>query len=96
MNTIYVDKRKNERMEINTPGKIIRLRGLRLARSISCVVINISEGGALIQADVPVADAEFYLELNSELGSLRLCSVVRRLHSNFIGVQFVAAAEKYK
>ena len=96
MDAMHSGKRKYVRAEINSPGKIIRLNGLRLAKNIGCTVINISEGGALLHADAPVTDAEFYLELNSESSSLRLCSLVRRLHGNYIGVQFVTSAGRYK
>ena len=93
----YSDKRKDVRVEINAPGKIIRLNGLHLAKTIGCTVLNISEGGALIHADTPVTDQEFYLELNNESSKLRLCTVLRRLHSNnYIGVRFVTSAGRYK
>jgi hypothetical protein len=87
------DRRKDARVEIDAPGKIIRLNGLHLAKAISCVVLNMSEIGALIHADTPVADQEFYLELDSESSNLRLCSVVRRFNcSNYVGVRFVTSA----
>jgi len=96
MDTMHSGMRKYARADINSLGKIIRLNGLRLAKNISCTVINISEGGALIHADAPVSDPEFYLELNSEPSRLRLCSLVRRLHGNYIGVQFITSVGKYK
>lgn len=96
MLNMYSDKRKHVRVEINTPGTIIRLNGLRLAKIMSCTVIDISEGGALLQTKAPVTDQEFYLELDGELGNLRSCFVLRRLHGNYIGVQFVTSAGKYK
>ena len=94
---MYNDRRKDVRVEINAPGKIIRLNGLHLAKIISCTVLNISESGAFIHAEAPVTDQEFYLELDGEASNLRLCSVLRRLHnSNYIGVQFVTSALIYK
>jgi hypothetical protein len=94
---IYSDKRKDDPEEINAPGKIIRLNGLHLAKTISCTVIIISADGALINADVPVTDQEFYLELYGESSNLRLCSVLRRFHnSNYISVRFVTSAGIYK
>jgi PilZ domain len=93
---MYSDKRRYARVEIKAPGTIIRLNGLRLAKIMSCTVIDISEGGALIQTKAPVTDQEFYLELDSEPGNLRSCFVLRRLHGNHIGVRFVTSAGKYK
>jgi PilZ domain len=94
---MYSDKRKDVRVEINAPGKIVRLNGLHLAKSVNCVVINISEGGALIHAESPVTDQEFYLELDGDPNNLRLCSVLRRLHSSkYIGVRFVMSAGIHK
>jgi hypothetical protein len=89
------DRRRDVRVVINAPGKIIRLNGLHLAKTIWCTVVNISESGALIHAEAPVPDQEFYLELDSEASNLRLCTVLRRLHnSNYIGVRFVTSAGK--
>jgi hypothetical protein len=94
---MYGDKRRDARVEINAPGKIITLNGLHLARNISCTVVNISESGALIHADAPVSDQEFYLELYNGSSNLRLCSVIRRLHnSNYLGVRFVTSSSVYK
>jgi hypothetical protein len=92
---VSIEKRKDVRVEINAPGRLIRLNGLHLAKTVSCVVLNISETGALIQTDVPVTDEEFYLELNDVSSNLRLCTVIRRLHnSKYIGVRFVTPAGK--
>jgi c-di-GMP-binding flagellar brake protein YcgR len=94
---MYRDRRKDVRAVINAPGKIVRLNGLHLAKTIRCTVVNISEAGALIRAEAPIADQEFYLELDSESSNLRLCSVLRRLHnSNYLGVRFVTSAGKYE
>ena len=94
---MYSDKRRYVRIEVNAPGKIITLKGLHLARSFRCTVVNVSEGGALIHTDIPVVEEEFYLELYDGLSDLRLCSVIRRLHnSNYLGVRFVTSASVYK
>src|ERR1700677_2819527 len=89
------DRRKDVRAVIDAPGKIIRLNGLHLAKTIRCTVLNISDSGALIYAEAPVTDQEFYLELDSESSNLRLCSAIRRLNnSNYIGGRFVTSAGK--
>jgi hypothetical protein len=94
---IYSDKQKDVRGEINAPGKIIRLNGLHLAKTISCTVIILSKDGAIINTEAPVTDQEFYLELHDESSNLRLCSVLRRFHnSNYISVRFVTSAVIYK
>ena len=99
MDTTYSDKRKYTRFAVNALGTIIRIsRGLRIGKTISCNIIDISEGGAYIDAQSPVTDTEFYLGRNTEPGHLRLCSVVRRVFKDKMGVQFVVAAGagKYK
>ena len=94
MNTNYNDKRQNVRNEIIAPGQIIYLsRGLRLGKTVRCMVINVSARGALICAETDVTAPEFYLEFSTEPGTLRLCKVVRKLndkkHGVQLGVQFV-------
>jgi hypothetical protein len=96
MRVVYEDKRKYRRVEANAPGTIITIgSGLRVGKQIGCRIVNISEGGALIEAESPLNETEFYLEMkalppNLRLaGTLRLCAVMRRVTSNLLGVQFV-------
>ena len=96
MKVAYEDKRKYPRIEAQAPATIITIgRGLRVGKQVGCKIVNISEGGALIEAESPVTEGEFYLEMkalpqNLRLaGVLRLCSVRRRVASNVMGVQFV-------
>ena len=90
MATWYVEQRKWPRLEINAPGKIVMItRGLRLREEVSCVIVDISEGGAQLLANSPIYCDEFYLEMNNTPRALRLCSVVRRINDSRVGVRFV-------
>jgi PilZ domain len=90
MDTIYSDRRKYRRQNRNAPGQIIRLsRGVQIGATVRCLVINISRGGALIDFESDVTAPEFYLELDTEPGKLRLCSVVRRVSDKRLSVEFV-------
>ncbi len=90
MATRYVERRRSPRVEINASGKLILLtHGLRIKESIKCTVIDISQGGALIEAVSTVGDQEFYLEIDNDPGNLQLCSVVRRLSDRTVGVKFI-------
>jgi hypothetical protein len=80
MDTTYSDRRKYRRHNKNAPGQIVRLsRGVQIGAIVRCLVVNISRGGALIYSESDVTAPEFYLELDTEPGNLRLCSVVRRV-----------------
>src|SRR3569833_1179036 len=73
----HAEHRKNPRIEINAPAKILAISGgLRIRKSIDCTVINISEGGALLLAKQRINDAEFYLELQTHRADLHRCCVV--------------------
>jgi hypothetical protein len=86
----YIEQREWPRLEINAPGKIVMItRGLRLRQQINCVIVDISEGGALLAAATPIDCEEFYLEMDGAAGALRLCSVVRRVSDTRVGVRFV-------
>jgi hypothetical protein len=63
------------------------MRGLRIKTTINCTVIDVAEGGALIDPISTVGESEFYLELDKEPGKLRSCTVVRR-DGRKIGVKF--------
>ena len=90
MRTWYVEQRKWPRVEIDAPGKIIMIsRGLRVRREVACIVLDISAIGAQLSATSPVDDNEFYLEMDSAPGALRLCSVVRRINDSRFGVRFI-------
>ena len=63
--------------------------GLRVREEISCIILDISEGGAQLVATSPIDCEEFYLEMDKAPGALRLCSVVRRVNDSRVGVRFV-------
>ena len=63
------------------------MRGLRIKATIKCTVIDVAEGGALIEPISMVVANEFYLELDKDPGKLRSCSVVRR-DGRKLGVKF--------
>ena len=70
------------------PPKSPRLvRGLRISKPIPCVIVNISQGGALIEFQIPMLEPDFYLEMN---GKPVLCTV-RRADNN-VGVKFHQSA----
>jgi hypothetical protein len=90
MSVRFMEMRKWPRIEVNSHAKIILMSGgLRIKKTLDCRVINISEGGALILASVPITESEFYLETSNEMGGLHLCSVVRRESENKVGVRFI-------
>ncbi len=83
----YEEQRQFPRIEINTRAKITVVRGLRIAKSIPCTIINISEGGALLAFKNPMSETDFYLELDKTPAIRKSCSVVRCL-GNTVGVKF--------
>jgi len=86
----YVEQRRHPRVTINATGKLIAIsQRLRLKKSIACTVVDISAGGALIDAASTIDDEQFYLEIDGDPGKLRSCLVVRRLGANRVGVKFV-------
>lgn len=90
MATWHYEQRRSPRVTINASGRLVLIsQGLRIKESIACRVIDISKGGALIQALSAVSDDQFYLEIDDDPGTLQLCSVVRR-SGNRIGVQFIS------
>lgn len=90
MGTWYVEQRRLPRVEINAAGRIILIsHGLRIKKSVVCTIINVSIGGALIEAVSAVDDREFYLEMDNEPGRLQLCVVIRWIGANCIGVKFI-------
>lgn len=90
MSVRVVEMRKWARLETNTPAKIIIMsKGLHIKDVLDCIVINISEGGALIATHSPIVVNEFYLEENQAPDCLHLCSVVRRELLFKVGVRFV-------
>ncbi len=78
MSPSYLEQRRWRRFRIDAPGRILVMRGLRIATTITCTVIDVAEGGALIDPITTVVASEFYLELDKEPGKLRSCTVVRR------------------
>jgi PilZ domain len=90
MGSWYVEQRKWPRVEVNAPGKLVMItRGLRVREEINCVILDISEGGAQLATASPITCEEFYLEMDGTPGALRLCSVVRRVSDNRVGVRFI-------
>jgi hypothetical protein len=90
MTVRVLEMRKSPRVAVNMKAKIISIgRGLRIREAFNCVIVNISEGGALIKADQPIVDREFYLEASLERGGLVLCEVVRRDTAFQVGVRFL-------
>jgi PilZ domain len=83
----YLDQRRWRRFRIDAPGRIIVMRGLHIKTTVECTVIDVAEGGALIEPKSNVFESEFYLELDKEPGKLRSCTVVRR-DGRKIGVKF--------
>ena len=89
MTVRYSEMRKWPRVDVNMRAKLLRIgKGLRIREAFDCVIVNLSEGGALIVADQPIVDDEFYLEMNKERGGLVMCSVVRRDSAFRVGVRF--------
>jgi hypothetical protein len=89
---MHIEKRRWPRVEINASGKLILITdGLRIKQSVKCAIIDVSQGGALIDAHSTVSDLEFYLEIDTDPGRLLLCSVVRRLNDRRMGVRFIEA-----
>jgi len=64
-------------------------RGLRVKDEIRCVIVDISEGGAQLATASRIDCEEFYLEMDEAPGTLRLCSVVRRVNDSRVGVRFI-------
>jgi hypothetical protein len=90
MSVRIVELRKWPRLETNAPAKIIIMsKGLHIKDILSCTVINMSEGGALISTHSPIVVSEFYLEENHAPDCLHLCSVVRRESLFKVGVRFI-------
>ena len=88
MNRRLEQQRQFPRIEINAPGKITAVSGgLRIAKSIPCTVVNISEGGALLSFAHPMLETDFYLELDKKPAFRASCCVVRRVGNN-VGVKF--------
>lgn len=83
----YVEQRRWRRFRIDAPGRILVMRGLHIKTTVHCTVIDVAEGGALIDPISTVVENEFYLELDKEPGKLRSCTVVRR-DGRRIGVKF--------
>ena len=83
----YREQRQWPRVEINSPGTIVILHGLRIAKTIPCTVINVSEGGALLSLFAEITESEFYLEIDKFPEIRRSCSVVRR-NGKTLGVRF--------
>ena len=88
MNPSFAQQRQFPRVEVNTPAKVTVVRGLRISKPIPCVIVNISQGGALLSFHVPMLEPDFYLEMN---GKPVLCTVVRRAGNN-VGVKFHQSA----
>src|SRR5215213_7038898 len=83
-----LDRRKTQRVEWNSPGRI-RFDGGRTA--CACIIHNLSNSGARITAaNVAELPASFTLELLPE-GRIRNCNVVWRTPSE-LGVTFTPAA----
>ena len=62
----FVEHRRSPRVEINASGRLIVVsQRLRLKENIACTVVNVSPGGALIEASSGVGEDEFYLEIDS-------------------------------
>ena len=88
MNRRYEEQRQFPRIEINTPGKITAISGgLRIAKSIPCTIVNISEGGALLSFTYPMLETDFYLQMDKKPAFHASCCVVRRV-GNIVGVKF--------
>ncbi len=90
MSIRYVEQRKVPRVELNAAGRLILVsHRLRIKQRIDCTVVDISVGGALIDAVSVVKDREFYLEVDNDPGKLQQCLVVRGLGHFRVGVKFV-------
>lgn len=90
MSVYYQEQRQWPRMEINAPGKVISVnRRLRVEKIIPCKIIDISQGGALIELKHDDIENDFYLEMDSEPEKRMTCTVVRRDSLHRVGVKFV-------
>lgn len=85
----YIDRRRSPRVEINAFGKVTTVgRGLRIAKTVRCKIIDISLGGALLEIDSDQIEDSFYLEMDSEPENRATCNVVRKM-GNRVGVKFI-------
>jgi len=91
MNRSFEQQRQFPRVEVNTPAKISVVRGLRISKPIPCVIVNISQGGALLAFKNPILESDFYLEMDKKPDFRVLCTVVRRAGNN-VGVKFHQSA----
>ena len=83
-----LERRKADRVEWNTPGRI----RLGSGRTLSCIVHNLSNGGARITAaNIDSIPDEFLLELAPGSKRVKKCRVRWRALSE-LGVEFVAIA----
>jgi hypothetical protein len=83
----FVQQRQFPRVDVNTPAKVTVVRGLRVSKPIPCVVVNLSQGGALLAFQNPMLEPDFYLEMDKKPAFRVLCTVVRRVGNN-VGVKF--------
>jgi hypothetical protein len=84
----YEEQRQFPRIEVNTPAKItVVSSGLRISKSIPCVIVNISQGGALLAFTSPMLETDFFLEMDKTPPFRVSCCVVRRVGNN-VGVKF--------
>ena len=91
MNRSFEQQRQFPRVEVNTPARITLVRGLRISKPIPCVIVNISQGGALLAFKTPILESDFYLEMDKKPDFRVLCPVVRRAGNN-VGVKFHQSA----
>jgi hypothetical protein len=63
--------------------------GLRLAENtMRCKIIDISQGGALLELSSSEIEDNFYLEMDDDPDYRATCNVVRRM-GNRVGVKFI-------
>ena len=86
----YIERRRWPRVEINALGRISTVsRGLRLAaNTMRCKIIDISQGGALLEISSEKIEDTFYLEMDADPDYRATCNVVRRM-GNRVGVKFI-------
>jgi hypothetical protein len=73
------ERRRSARIWVRCPGQVTLIRGLRGTKTLDCIILNKSDGGALVQVDdASQVPAEFYLTFDRAPQNRIVCTVVRR------------------
>jgi hypothetical protein len=73
------ERRRAPRIWVRSRGQVIVVRGMRGTRTLDCIILNKSTGGALVQVeDASLVPNEFYLTFEATPQRKHVCTVVRR------------------